>query len=89
MNDTVLYFLIFGGAILLFNLVFIIAMFRGDYFYQDEKELKERPYSRRSQAIEMQRYSGGYNTYVPKNERENYLRKYNNLQSNEDKKGGE
>ena len=64
-------------------------MFRGDYYYQDETELKERPYSRRSQEIERQRCLGIYSTYVPKNERENYLRKYNNLQSNEDKKGGE
>ena len=89
MDDKIIFFLIFGGIIVVFNIIGIVSMFRGDYYHQDEQELKKRPYSRRSQQIEKQRRSGNYNIYVPKDEREDYMRRYGNLTNNEDKKGGE
>lgn len=91
MNDDLIFYLVVGIPILIFIIVGTVAMFRGDYYHEDEKILKERPNSHRAQEIEARRRSGRYETYIPKNEREDYNERYNSYSSydSNDKKGGE
>lgn len=89
--DDLIFFLIIGIPIVIFNIVGAIAMFRGDYYREDERVLKEHPHSKRALQIEEQRRSGTYNIYIPKDERTSYAERYcsnsNNNMKND--KGGE
>ena len=63
-------------------------MFKGEYYYEDERILRERPHSREAQQIEHDRRTGQYNKYIPKKERASYAQRYG-ISNNDDKKGGE
>ena len=79
MSDDLIFLLVFGIPIVLFNAIGIIAMFRGHYYYEDEKEVNLYPHSARARQIEELRKSGRYDTYIPKKERQKFYDKYGYL----------
>ena len=83
--DVLVYFLVIGIPILLFNIIGTIAMFKGEYYRRDEETLKKYPHSQRAKQIEEDRKSGRYNIYVPKKGRADYDKRYNSNNN----KGGE
>ena len=84
MNDLVC-FLVISISILLFNIIGVVAMFKGKYYHEDEEILKKYPHSRRAKQIEEDRKFGRYNIYIPKKDRADYDKRYNSNNS----KGGE
>ena len=78
--DDLLLFLILGAPIIAFVGIYVVSVFSGDYYYKDEEILKKFPHSKEARKIEADRQSGRYleYTYVPKQEEQDYLRRYPN-----------
>lgn len=58
------------------HVVYLISMFTGEIYEQDEKELQEHPHSYTSQRITAQREAGTYEVYIPPEQREDYKQRY-------------
>jgi hypothetical protein len=83
--DDLICFLIIAIPLLLFNIIGVVAMLKGEYYREDEETLKKYPHSRRAKQIEEDRKSGRYYIYIPKKDRADYDKRYNSNNS----KGGE
>lgn len=76
--EGLIFFLIFTIIICSFIIPILIGVYSGNYYKDDEEILKKRPFSAEARRIEADRQSGRYleYTYIPKEDREDYLRRY-------------